>query len=161
MEAPSRSFAKRRAAKEQMSAPSLPQNMPSETSPSPFAAAHVHVHATSESGRPKSRQTVALGWVEDDDVVSQQTSRLEIDLTDCVETKTVTTTTTTKRSYPPLVIPQKSLQELDPKEYPLASKRCPPDLINISYGIERRSTSRVVDRPTNEVCAFPGALTIK
>jgi F-box and WD-40 domain protein CDC4 len=126
-----------------MGTTSLSQNMPLDASPSPFASTHVHVHTTPESGRPKSRQTVALGWVEDEDAVSRQTSRLQIDLTDCVETKTVTTTTTTKRSYPPLVIPQKSLQELDPKEYPLASKRCPPDLINVSYGIDRLSPSRV------------------
>ncbi|KAG6361001.1 hypothetical protein INS49_009220 [Diaporthe citri] len=53
----------------------------------------------------------------------------EYELSQCVETKTVTTTTTTKRSYPPLFIRQpRPLETLDVKEYPLAQGPTPPDL---------------------------------
>ena len=52
----------------------------------------------------------------------------------------MTTTTTTKRSYPPLLIQQQSLEKLNAKEYPLATKPPPAELLNFSYEIEGDST---------------------
>jgi F-box and WD-40 domain protein CDC4 len=80
-------------------------------------------------------QTVGIRWDEDNDASSSRTSRLQIDLAECVETKTVTTTTTTKRSYPPILFRQKPLEELDTKEYPLANKPTPKELTRFSYGV--------------------------
>lgn len=69
-------------------------------------------------------------------MLSRRTSRLQIELAECVETKTVTTTTTTKRSYPPLLIQQQSLDQLNAKEYPLAMKPPPAELLKFQYEIE-------------------------
>ena len=52
-----------------------------------------------------------------------------------METKTVTTTTTTKRAFPPLMIREKLLGKLDANEYPLASKAIPAGLTNFSYNL--------------------------
>jgi len=77
-----------------------------------------------------------MGWDESDEIVSHRTTRLQIELAECVETKTVTTTTTTKRSYPPLLAhPPRCLESLDIKEYPLALKPTPFELANFSYEV--------------------------
>jgi hypothetical protein len=101
-------------------------------SPNPFTS----IAKPSHSGGaryPRSTQTVSVGWEEGEDTVSQGTSRLRIELAECVETKTVTTTTTTKRSYPPLLVHQRPLSRLDSKEYPLARKDTPPELAKLSF----------------------------
>jgi F-box and WD-40 domain protein CDC4 len=67
---------------------------------------------------------------------SRDTSTFQIDLAECVETKTVTTTTTTKRSYPPLFVrPPVSLENLDLKQYPLARKATPEAISSFSYEV--------------------------
>lgn len=87
-----------------------------------------------ENPRPVSRrQFVSVDWQEQSD---SQTSSLQIDLEECVETKTVTTTTTTKRSYPPLHIQRPQLSKLDAKEYPLASRELPLELQRFSYALD-------------------------
>lgn len=59
-------------------------------------------------------------------------------LSECVETKTVTTTTTTKRTYPPVhVRPARPLQTLDHKEYPLAHRATPKELTHITWDAAR------------------------
>lgn len=105
-------------------------------SPSPFSANPKSMLNGIQRRRPRSGQTVSVGWTEGRDTVSQQTSKLHIELTDCVETKTVTTTTTTKRSYPPLLVRQRPLASLDSKEYPLASKDTPPELSSFSFELD-------------------------
>lgn len=57
-------------------------------------------------------------------------------MAECIETKTVTTTTTTKRAYPSLPFPNQALDLLDAKEYPLAVKPTPLQLRNISYEVD-------------------------
>lgn len=103
------------------------------------------------SSRPKS-QTVSIAW--NDDTISRHTSTLQIGMAECVETKTVTTTTTTKRSYPPLLIRQYSLDKLDAKEYPLASRPTPVELLNFSYEMNQlndiRTPSPVLDQVKEE-----------
>jgi F-box and WD-40 domain protein CDC4 len=83
-----------------------------------------------------------------------QSSRLQIELAECVETKTVTTTTTTKRAYPPLILgPPRALQSLDAKEYPLASKSTPPGLSSFKYEVGGASVYIVEEEgPQPPVC---------
>ncbi|KAI1187986.1 WD40 repeat-like protein [Nemania serpens] len=58
-------------------------------------------------------------------------------LAECIETKTVTTTTTTKRSYPPLLVREsRPLLSLDPKEFPLARKPTPPELAHFAISVD-------------------------
>lgn len=89
------------------------------------------VQKTSELGRSNTQQ-VSLRW-DDENTVSHRPARLQFELAECVETKIVTTTTTTKRSYPPLFVREpRALQSLDSKEYPLASRPTPPELKRIT-----------------------------
>ncbi|KAK2074846.1 hypothetical protein P8C59_009020 [Phyllachora maydis] len=79
--------------------------------------------------RSKSSQKVSVSWEEPENTTSRRASRLQFEVAECVETKTVTTTTTTKRSFPPLFVRKpRQLNSLDSKEYPLASKTTPPEL---------------------------------
>jgi len=137
MEPPARPYTKRRAASAQSSPVGVPQKYTSNGSPSPFTSNTKLVQQSVETRRPKSSQTVSLGWEDGEDMTSRHTSRLQVELAGCIETKTVTTTTTTKRSYPPLLIQgSRALSSLDAKEYPLALKPTPPELTKFSYQIE-------------------------
>lgn len=84
-----------------------------------------------EVRRPRTNQklTVSFDDPDEQDVDGRAASRLQYEVAECVETRTVTTTTTTKRSYPPVFIRQpRPLETLDFKEYPLAHGPTPPDL---------------------------------
>lgn len=86
---------------------------------------------TTEIRRPRANQrlTVSFDDADEQDVDGRSAARLQYEVAQCVETRTVTTTTTTKRSYPPLFIRQpRPLETLDTKEYPLAQGPTPPDL---------------------------------
>lgn len=134
-----RPHVKRRAVSSQINNAILPQNFTADGSPSPLPSNPKYLQGGAEVVRPRPRsQTVSVGWIEGDDTVSRHTARLQIELAECVETKTVTTTTTTKRSYPPLLVRQMSLDKLDVKEYPLALKPTPPELANLSYEIDEQ-----------------------
>lgn len=86
-----------------------------------------------ENRRPRSSQRV-LTWQEDAATVTEH--RVMQFAEECVETKTVTTTTTTKRSYPPLFIREpRDLHLLDSKEYPLASRPTPPELRKLTFDL--------------------------
>lgn len=94
------------------------------------------VQKTLEVRRPRSSQRVSVSWDEAEDSVSRRTGRLQFEVAECVETKTVTTTTTTKRSYPPLFVREpRTLQSLDSKEYPLASRPTPPELARFTLDL--------------------------
>lgn len=111
-----------------------PQKYISEASPSPSTSNSKLLHHSVETRHPS--QTVSLGWQDGDDTVGH-TSRLQVELEDIIETKTVTTTTTTKRSYPSLLFQNpRPLDSLDAKEYPLAFKPTPPELTRLSYEID-------------------------
>ncbi|KAI1772150.1 WD40 repeat-like protein [Hypoxylon cercidicola] len=85
-----------------------------------------------ESGRPRSSQTTVSVNFEEADALS--TPRLKFQVQECVETKTITTTTTTKRSYPPIFVREsRPLSSLDSKEYPLAQKPTPPELAHFTF----------------------------
>lgn len=104
---------------------------------------------------PRSTQTLSVGWKDGDDKASSHGSTMHIELAECVETKTVTTTTTTKRSYPPLRVRQRPLSSLDSKEYPLALKATPPELADLSFKYEDQLMNLLEDDYTThgrEVC---------
>ncbi|KAI0133879.1 hypothetical protein BJ170DRAFT_716036 [Xylariales sp. AK1849] len=86
--------------------------------------------------RPRSSQTtVSVNWDEADPLSSHP--RMKFEVAECIETKTITTTTTTKRSYPPLFVREpKPLLSLDSKEYPLAQKPTPPELANFTFDVD-------------------------
>ncbi|KAK0708000.1 WD40-repeat-containing domain protein [Lasiosphaeris hirsuta] len=89
-----------------------------------------------EARRPRSSQRVSMTWEEDDATVSQHRVMQMQFAEECIETKTVTTTTTTKRSYPPLFVREpRDLDLLDSKEYPLASRPTPPELRRLTFDL--------------------------
>lgn len=137
MDPPLTSQLKQRAASAQNAQSGRLQKRSSELSPSPFASNTNSTQEHVEKRRPQSSHIVSVGWEDGGDLVSPQTSRLQVEIAGCVETKTVITTTTTKRSYPPLSIqPSKTLSHLNAKEYPLAFKPTPSELANFSYTVE-------------------------
>lgn len=85
---------------------------------------------TTEIRRPRANQRLTVSFDDSDEPdAAGRAARLQYEVAQCVETKTVTTTTTTKRAYPPLFIRQpRPLEALDTKEYPLAHGPTPPDL---------------------------------
>ncbi len=159
MDPPGRPHGKRRAVSAQAGVAPTPQNFTSDRSPSPFTSNVKYMHGSPEAihSRPRS-STVSVGLVENDDSEAQRDLRLQIQLA-CVETKTITTTTTTKRSFPPLFVRQQPLDLLDAKEYPLAFKPTPTDLLKFSYKIEDPSPSDseqpIKEIYRREVCQFP------
>lgn len=94
-----------------------------------------HTTMTMESRRPRSSQRVSVSWDEVNTALARST-RLQFEVAECVETKTVTTTTTTKRSYPPLLVREpRPLSSLDSKEYPLALRPTPPELASFTFDL--------------------------
>lgn len=92
---------------------------------------------TTEVSPPRSSQLVSVSWDEAPGTVPSRGARLQFEVAECVETKTVTTTTTTKRSYPPLYVREpRSLQFRDVKEYPLATKPTPPELSKFTIDLD-------------------------
>ncbi|KAF3761931.1 hypothetical protein M406DRAFT_99963 [Cryphonectria parasitica EP155] len=70
------------------------------------------------------------------DLAGRAAAKLQYEVAQYVETKTVTTTTTTKRSFPPLFIRQpRPLEALDAKEYPLAQGPTPAGLRKFSLDL--------------------------
>lgn len=89
------------------------------------------VQKTTEVRRPRTNQKLTVSFDDNDesDPAGRSAAKLQYEIAECVETRTVTTTTTTKRSFPPLFIRQpRPLEALDTKEYPLAQGPTPPDL---------------------------------
>ncbi|KAL2018078.1 hypothetical protein VTK56DRAFT_1264 [Thermocarpiscus australiensis] len=96
-----------------------------------------------EARRPRSSHRVSMTWEEDEATV---THRMMQFADECIETKTVTTTTTTKRSYPPLFIREpRDLHALDSKEYPLASGPTPPELRKLTFELGDLEADRWAD----------------
>ncbi|KAI1813479.1 WD40 repeat-like protein [Poronia punctata] len=83
-----------------------------------------------EPRRPQSSQTTVS--VQFDEPDSEQ--MIKFGVAECIETKTITTTTTTKRSFPPLRVREtRPLSSLDVKEFPLARKPTPPELAHVTF----------------------------
>ncbi|KAI9745512.1 MAG: SCF ubiquitin ligase complex subunit cdc4 [Claussenomyces sp. TS43310] len=112
--------ARRAAASQKATATSNKSNPASSTFPP-------NINRTNMAHESKGSRPAGLEWEESE-------TRLQIGVAECIETKTVTTTTTTKRQYPPLNIrPPRSLRSLNSKEYPLATQPTPHELMNFSY----------------------------
>jgi hypothetical protein len=155
MDPPSRSHIKRRAVSAQHIGTNLATNRISNESPSPLDPKSRYGHLGMEGQSVRSRnQVVSVGWIEGDKTMSRRTSSLQIELAECVETKTITTTTTTKRSYPPLLVRQ-PVDSLDPKEYPLALQNPPAELLSFRYEIDNASTSHSGDSNAKLVSNIP------
>jgi F-box and WD-40 domain protein CDC4 len=76
-----------------------------------------------------------MTWQEDEGTVTHHRMMQFAD--ECIETKTVTTTTTTKRSYPPLFLREpREVHSLDSKEYPLAARPTPPELRSLTFDLD-------------------------
>lgn len=102
--------------------------------------------ATYTNRRPHSSQTVSVSLDEDSSALGVDASHLRFEVSECVETKTVTTTTTTKRTFPPLRVREsRPLSRLDGKEYPLANKPLPPELASFSYSIRDLGADEATD----------------
>ncbi|CAK7235321.1 SCF ubiquitin ligase complex subunit cdc4 [Sporothrix bragantina] len=92
---------------------------------------------TTEVTRPRSSQMVSVNWDDAPETDAARGSRLQFEIAECVETKTVTTTTTTRRAYPPVYVREpRTLQALDAREYPLAAKPTPPGLAKFSFDLD-------------------------
>lgn len=95
----------------------------------PPAKGSMPVQKTTEIRRPRTNQRLTVSFDDPESDVPGSSASLQYELAQCVETKTVTTTTTTQRSYPPVFIRQpRPLEALDAKEYPLARGPTPSDL---------------------------------
>ncbi|TGJ88599.1 hypothetical protein E0Z10_g158 [Xylaria hypoxylon] len=89
-----------------------------------------------EPKRPRSSQTTVSVNFDDPNSLSPH-PRIKFGVAECIETKTITTTTTTKRSYPPLLVREsRPLFSLDAKEFPLARKPTPPELAHFAFSVD-------------------------
>ncbi|KAK4184658.1 WD40-repeat-containing domain protein [Podospora australis] len=99
--------------------------------------------------RPRSSHRISMTWEEDESHVTHHRMMQFAD--ECIETKTVTTTTTTKRSYPPLLVREpRQLHLLDSKEYPLASRQTPPELQKLTFDVDGHETQAWIDEVTTD-----------
>jgi F-box and WD-40 domain protein CDC4 len=117
-----------------------------------------------ENRRPRSSQTVTVSLGEEtlpdaaSSAPANSTARpLQYELSECVETKTVTTTTTTKRTFPTLFVREpRPIESLDARDYPLALAPIPAELLTVSFDVPRGDTSghgqRVQERSKALVC---------
>jgi F-box and WD-40 domain protein CDC4 len=89
-----------------------------------------------EPRRPKSAQTVSVNFSDGASTGQNGTRRFQLEVSECVETKTVTTTTRLTRKFPHVFVRDPTpLEYLDAKEYPLAMKPTPPELTEFSYNM--------------------------
>ena len=103
-----------------------------------------------DSRGPYSSQTVSVSWGEGDTTPGSRT--FQFGVSECIETKTVTTTTTTKRTFPPLFVREpRPLESLDVKEYPLASKSTPPQLAQFTFDVPGFDLFAEEDAPSKQV----------
>ncbi|KAI5460466.1 WD40-repeat-containing domain protein [Mariannaea sp. PMI_226] len=85
-----------------------------------------------ELRHPRPSQTLSVNISEGSS--QSRSRRFQLQVSECVETKTVTTTTRLTRKFPHVFVRDPiPLENLDTKEYPLAMKPTPPELIQFSY----------------------------
>lgn len=86
---------------------------------------------------PKNAQTVSVNISEGS---QNGARRYQLEVSECVETKTITTTTRLTRKFPQVFVRDPvPLENLDTKEYPLAMKPTPPELAQFSYTLPTTS----------------------
>lgn len=108
----------------------------------------------SEPRRPRSASKVSVNIAEG----SQNNGRrFQLEVSECVETKTVTTTTRLTRKFPRVFVRDPTpLESLDTKEYPLAMKPTPPELLDFSYNVaeEDRAADECLDEEEEKDAAL-------
>jgi F-box and WD-40 domain protein CDC4 len=106
-----------------------------------------------EPRRPRSghKQTVSVNIAET--TPPNGNRRFQLHVSECVETKTVTTTTRLTRKFPQVFIRDPApLSRLDSKEYPLAMKPTPPELADFSYsfGTDEEDIDEKMEEDTDD-----------
>lgn len=97
----------------------------------------------SEPRRPRSDPKVSVNIAEGSQGHGR---RFQLEMSECVETKTVTTTTRLTRKFPQVFVRDPTpLESLDTKEYPLAMKPTPPELLDFSYYVPEDDQSEEQD----------------
>lgn len=107
-----------------------------------------------EPRHPKASQTVSVNISEG---TQNRSRRFQLEVSECVETKTVTTTTRLTRKFPQVFVRDPvPLENLDTKEYPLAMKPTPPELIRFSYNMPSaiETDDEVEDEPMDHQVSF-------
>lgn len=90
-----------------------------------------------EPRRPRSAHTQTVSVNIAESTPPSGSRRFQLHVSECVETKTVTTTTRLTRKFPQVFIRDPApLDSLDSKEYPLAMKPAPPELADFSYSFD-------------------------
>jgi F-box and WD-40 domain protein CDC4 len=107
-----------------------------------------------EPRHPKPSQTVSVNISEGS---QNRSRRFQLEVSECVETKTVTTTTRLTRKFPQVFVRDPvPLENLDTKEYPLAMKPTPPELIRFSYNMPSalETDDEAEDEPIDHQVSF-------
>lgn len=119
---------------------------PSPAGPSQALDTRRPKSAQNQNQNQNQNQTVSVNIAE----ASGQNGarRFQLQVSECVETKTVTTTTRLTRKFPHVFVRDPTpLSSLDAKEYPLASKPTPPELNSFTFTVPR---GRVEDEEVEE-----------
>lgn len=115
-----------------------------------------------EPRRPKSAQTVSVNFSDGASTSQNGSRRFQLEVSECVETKTVTTTTRLTRKFPHVFVRDPTpLEYLDTKEYPLAMKPTPPELTEFSYNLPTHDDDYLEIEDVKPVCrALPPLLPL-
>lgn len=83
--------------------------------------------------------------------------RFQLEMSECVETKTVTTTTRLTRKFPQVFASNPTpLESLDAKEYPLALKPTPPEIADFTCRLPLEDA----DNQESDVSLFVSTISI-
>lgn len=95
--------------------------------------------STTETRRPRTTSAGAADSSSSLRSHSSASRRVQLQVSECVETKTVTTTTRFTRQFPPVYVgDSQPLASLDVREYPLAMKEMPSEIANFAFTEETR-----------------------
>lgn len=122
-----------------MDPPRVPHAQPQRR---PFSE-HFQRVFTLPASRPATASTASAATMTRDQHrrLAPYTTVGQFSLAPTTQTTVVTTTTTTTTSFPQLVMkPPKHLNELDPKEYPLAAVPTPSNLKRFCFDVEGKPT---------------------
>lgn len=88
------------------------------------------------NSRPSTTNPSQMVTVNIAEAGQENPGHFHVEVSECVETKTITTTTRLTRKFPHVFESNPtSLEELDTKEFPLALKPTPPELLNFTYNM--------------------------
>jgi F-box and WD-40 domain protein CDC4 len=118
--------------------------------PTPGSTAGDSKHATTPS------QTMSVNIAE---AGLDSPRRFQLEMSECVETKTVTTTTRLTRKFPQVFVTNPTpLESLDTKEYPLATKPTPPEIADFTYRVPSGVSLEDEDSQDTDMVLYVSAL---